>query len=451
MKKLTPFLFCLLVVVVGALFAFNFLGITEPALYYSTIEGQKTTSGIPVIEAEDFSNLVLPAYYNCLESGKLNKTRDQGELGACWAFAANTALESRLLPWEQWDFSEDHMLKNNGFYGNDSEGGDFYMAVAYLASWNGPVTEEDDPYNDGETNPSASVVKHVQEVLFLNDGDFEAIKKMVYLYGAVESSIHISIDAEQYIDETYYNRYKHTYCYDRDDEANHEIVIVGWDDRYSADNFNTGATSDGAFICLNSWGSEFGDNGIFYVSYEDACIGKTAEVYSRVEENDNYDHLYQNDEHGWVGRMGFDESSAYFANVFMASGKQELKAVSFYATDRNTSYSVYVCRHFTSENDLLAERVIKAQGEFYYPGYYTVELDRSVPLEDGERFAVIVQIETPGSQHPVAVEMDTGEGRTGDIILRGRESYISPNGRVWENTQKDSGCNICLKAFTKDR
>ena len=49
MKKLTPFLFCLLVVVVGALFAFNFLGITEPALYYSTIEGQKTTSGIPVI------------------------------------------------------------------------------------------------------------------------------------------------------------------------------------------------------------------------------------------------------------------------------------------------------------------------------------------------------------------------------------------------------------------
>ena len=91
MKKLTPFLFCLLVVTVGALFAFNFLGVTEPVLYYSTIEGQNKTSGIPVIEAEDFSNLELPAYYNCLESGKLNKTRDQGELGACWAFAANTA------------------------------------------------------------------------------------------------------------------------------------------------------------------------------------------------------------------------------------------------------------------------------------------------------------------------------------------------------------------------
>ena len=451
MKKLTPFLFCLLVVLVGAMFAFNFIGVTEPILYYSGIEQQNVTSGIPVVEAEDFDEIELPSYYNCLESGKLNKTRDQGEIGACWAFAANTALESRLLPWEKWDFSEDHMLRNNGFYSNDSEGGDFYMAVAYLASWKGPVTEDQDPYNDGATNPDAPVVKHLQEALFLEDSDFEAIKKMVYVYGAVESSIHISIDEEQYINETYYNRYNYTYCYDGDGEANHEIVIVGWDDSYPADRFNVGASENGAFICLNSWGSEFGDNGIFYVSYDDVCIGKTAEVYSVLEDIDNYGHIYQCDEHGWVGRMGFEDPVAYFANVYTAKGNESLDAVSFYATGEDTAYSVYVCRSFTSESNLLTERVIKAQGTFHYAGYYTVKLDSPVRLNAGERFAVIVQIETPGSKHPVAIEMDTGEGRTGGISLEGAESYISHNGRVWENTQADSGCNICLKAFTTDR
>ncbi|MBQ9030423.1 MAG: peptidase C1 [Parasporobacterium sp.] len=450
MKKLTPFLFCLLVILVGAMFAFNFLGITEPVLYYAGIENQAVFSGIPVVTAEDFDSIELPDYYNCLDVGRINKTRDQGELGACWAFAANAALESRLLPAEQWDFSEDHMILNNGFYNNESEGGDFYMAVAYLSAWKGPVTEEEDPYNDGKTNPDAEVVKHIQEVQFLEDGDFESIKKMVYIYGAVESSIHISIDSEQYIDETYYNRYNYSYCYPEEGEANHEVVIIGWDDTYPASAFNVGAQQDGAFICLNSWGSEFGDNGVFYVSYDDCCIGQSAVVYSRVDDVMNYDHIYQNDEHGWVGRMGFEESSAYFANVYMASGNESLKAVGFYATGPETSYKVYVCRHVLSPTNLLSDRVIKAQGELSYAGYYTIDLDEEIPLNQGERFAVIVQIDTPGSLHPVAIEMDAGEGRTGTIDLVGKESFISENGRAWENTQKESGCNICLKAFTSN-
>ena len=462
MKKLTPFLICLLAVFVGALFVFKYIGVTEPLLYYAQFEntqeaapednGEEAANTYASSTIKDILNTVtVPAYYNCVDEDKINKTRDQGELGACWAFAANTALESRLLPAEKWDFSEDHMIYNNGFTTDETGGGDFYMAVAYLSAWKGPVPEEQDPYNDGETNPNASVVKHLQETVFLDDGDFETIKKMVYTYGAVESSIYIAIDEGQYIDETYYDRDNYSYCYDGSQEANHEIVIIGWDDDYSADNFKTGASSDGAFICLNSWGSEFGNNGIFYVSYDDICIGKTAEVYTGIEDSSNYDNIYQYDEHGWVGRMGFDESTAFFANVYTANGNETLKAVSFYATDDDTTYSVYVCRNFSSPDDLLTGRTLCAQGAFSYAGYYTVKLDKSIDLSAGDRYAVIVEIDTPLSQHPVAIEMDAGDDRTGEIVFEGKESYISLNGRTWENTQSESMCNVCLKAFTVDR
>ena len=449
MKKLTPFLFALLAILICLICTFRTMGVIEPTLYYAQFENQ-VLSAVPVVDVNDFDSIELPASYNCLDTGKINRTRDQGELGVCWAFAANAALESRLLPEEQWDFSEDHMIYHNGFYDQETEGGDFFMAVAYLSAWKGPVPEEQDPYNDGMTNPDATVVKHLQETLFLNDGNFETIKKMIYCYGAVESSIHIAIDEEQYINETYYNVQNGTYCYDGKEDANHEIVIIGWNDDYPAELFNTGVYRDGAFICLNSWGSEFGNNGIFYVSYSDACIGQTAEVYSKVEPRDNYDHIYQYDEHGWVGRMGFDESSAYFANVYTAGRNESIKAVSFYATDADTSYSVYVCSHYSGQGDLLSGRTLCAQGSLDYAGYYTVELNEAVPVDAGERFAVIVCIDTPGSRHPIAIEMDAGDDRTGAIDLSG-ESYVSVNGRSWENTQQDSQCNVCLKAFTVNR
>ena len=451
MKKLTPILICLLVVFVGALFACNILGITDSRLYFNQFENQQAVSAQQVALPELSETDQLPAAFDLRDYNKINKTRDQGEQGSCWAFAANAALESRLLPGEQWDFSEDHMIRNNGFYDESAEGGDYFMAVAYLAAWKGPVPEDHDPYNDGATNPDAAVVKHLQNVVFLEDGDFETIKKMVYTYGAVESSIHVGIVDGQYIDETYYNRNQYSYCYDGTEEANHEIVIIGWDDAYSKDNFNTGAYQDGAFICLNSWGSEFGDNGIFYISYDDSYIGKIAEVYSGVEGSDNYNHIYQTDEHGWVGRMGFEEPTAFFANVYTAEGAEELKAVSFYATDVNTSYNVYVVPGYSSTENLLNARELCATGSMDYAGYYTVALDKTYALNAGERFAVIVEINTPGSKHPVAIEMDAGDGRTNSIVLEGHESYISSNGRSWDNTQSESGCNVCLKAFTGNR
>ena len=60
-------------------------------------------------------------------------------------------------------------------------------------------------------------------------------------------------------------------------------MIIGWDDHYSRDNFNQPPEGDGAFICANSWGGEFGDDGYFYVSYYDTNIGIHNILYSGIE------------------------------------------------------------------------------------------------------------------------------------------------------------------------
>lgn len=78
-------------------------------------------------------------------------------------------------------------------------------------------------------------------------------------------------------------------------------MIIGWDDNYSRSNFNTPLEGDGAFICQNSWGDGFGENGIFYVSYYDTNIGTHNVAYTRVDDVHNYDHIYQSDLCGWVG------------------------------------------------------------------------------------------------------------------------------------------------------
>ena len=102
----------------------------------------------------------------------------------------------------------------------------------------------------------------------------------------------------------YYKEENAAYYYPDEITASHDILILGWDDNFPREYFQQTPPGDGAFICQNSWGTEFGENGIFYVSYWDGNIGKTGLAYSRVESVDNYDRIYQNDDCGWQGVQG---------------------------------------------------------------------------------------------------------------------------------------------------
>ena len=321
------------------------------------------------------------------------------------------------------------------------------MGMAYVAAWQGPVLEKDDPYGDGVSDDTLKAVEHVQEMQIIDGKDYEGIKEAVFKYGGVESSLYSTIRSSQ-DSSVYYNRENSAYCYIGTEKPNHDVVIIGWDDNYPSSNFNTQLEGDGAFICQNSWGSDFGENGIFYVSYYDTNIGTHNVVYTRVDDTDNYDHIYQSDLCGWVGNMGYDNEQIYGANVFQAKGNEKLSAASFYATGANTEYELYVVHDFKNEKSF-ANREKLASGVVKKAGYYTVDFDEQ-KLKAGEKYAIVLYVKTPGSKHPLAIEYDTGESILQGVDLDDGEGYISLNGKKFVNVKEKRECNLCIKAFTRN-
>lgn len=397
-----------------------------------------------IYQKQDTSVKRIPNYFDLREYNRVSPVKDQKQSGACWAFASLGAMESALLPWEEYDFSEDNMSLGHGYNLSQAQGGDYMIALSYLTRWAGPVAEAEDSFGDGVVNEKASSLKRLQEAVFLPKEGRIAIKRAILLYGGVQSSLYLD-QVHQWGESDFYNLQTASYFYNGDRKINHDIVIIGWDDYYPKDNFKKKPSKDGAYICKNSFGKEFGKDGYFYVSYEDKWIGQNAIAYTKVEPIGYYHNIYQSDKLGYLKRAGYGEESAYFANAYTAKGKEKLKAVSFYALEPNSSYEIYVVTDFKSSVDFQRMDSI-TKGSFSYAGYYTVRLGQGIPV-DG-KFSVIVRIFSPGAKHPIATEAKGVADWVGEIDLSDGEGYISFDGESWKRAEEYLEANVCLKAFT---
>lgn len=402
------------------------------------------------LQANDLSEstTIVPTRYDLREKYRISDIRNQGNYGTCWSFAALSAIESVLLPEETLQFSVDHMTLTNGFNLKQNDGGEYTIGMAYLASWKGPVYEADDPYGDEETDDTLNAVKHVQEMQIIDGKDYEKIKEAVFQYGGVQTSIYNALRSSQ-SKSAYYNNDTYGYCYIGTQKPNHDVVIIGWDDSYPKENFTMDLEGDGAFICQNSWGDDFGEDGVFYISYYDTNVGTHNVVYTAIEETDNYDHIYQSDLCGWVGHLGYNKESIFGANVFTAESDENIVAAGFYATGRDSEYEIYIVRNFEDETSF-DEKIPVASGKLGNAGYYTIDFDQKIEVQAGERYAVVLHIKTPGAIHPLAIEYRADDA-TKNVILDDGEGYISVSGAEWENVMNVEACNICIKAFSKNQ
>ena len=98
-------------------------------------------TGVQVPRSRVFK--AYPSSYDLRVLSRVSPVKDQGAYGTCWAFASLGSLESGLLASNPtvWDFSEDNLAWFAGFsVGSDpyNDGGNAFMALAYLSRWGGP-------------------------------------------------------------------------------------------------------------------------------------------------------------------------------------------------------------------------------------------------------------------------------------------------------------------------
>ena len=170
---------------------------------------------------------------------------------------------------------ETYLQKTKGLNYNLSEGylnyslnlGNSFMSGEYVLEDDFPNIEY--PVTEANTKKfneatEKAVIKNVE--LYLNDIDNNKIKEYIMKYGSIELSI--------FNTDNQWNNYKggiyHKDMGNISQAKKHAVSIIGWDDNYSRNNFvYEKPEKDGAWLVLNSWGTNWGNNGTAWLSYED--------------------------------------------------------------------------------------------------------------------------------------------------------------------------------------
>ena len=430
------------------------------------------------------------AYPSTYKTANLPDVRNQGSYGVCWAFSTISLIETNLikknLVSNDIDLSELHLVNytyncvNDPLGGLEGDinkfdtshgsvmqyGGNVEMAANSLLDWEGAVNEDVVPYTteyvrqveNNQLDDSLAYgkdVAHVQNFYRVNTTSKEDIKKAVMDYGAV--SISYWSDQSSNWSTQYYNSLTAAYYCPEGHTTNHAVNIVGWDDDYSSDNFATKPEGNGAWIVRNSWGSEYGKDGYFYLSYYDKSIysvGYTLEA----ELSDNYNNNYQYDGAMLYGYMGYEGSNKY-SNIFEAKanlgGSENIKAVSFMTgSSTNLNYTVSVYTNLSDDaNPESGTLAAQKSGVTTYDGMYTVVLDSSVNINEGKKFSVVVEVNSnSGKTSYLAYERSMQSGEAGywcTASIKANQSFINSPYNGWNDfSNKSYGGNFIIKAFT---
>lgn len=365
----------------------------------------------------DRDNSYYPSSYDPRTQNKTTPIKNQGNQGTCVLFASNAALEQKsiyqtgvknIYSEESAKYITSNSLPtfNNlnsfvGYYENSySSSRNFTAGFQYLTNRNQPILDSnslnwispnffsDIPYNTSYNNSwysnilSSKTNAYASELYYIHKNE---IKQSIIENGAVYARMKTS---------GFYNSFAvYNSTIDFDNPVNHAIIIVGWDDNYSKDNFspNSKPSNNGAWLVKNSWGTNT-NGGYLWISYEDKPLsfyGRPMTI-SKIDKESDYEYMLSYDflpiiQKNYTHILNHEY---YIANVYDITDLQDnynaINRVTFYASNvrtPNDTYDIFISpiinNSLPSVNDLgnsLSHGEISHEGYItgYFPSNYTL-------------------------------------------------------------------------------